>query len=148
MRSTRPTATARPRPGCWASASASSGTASRNWNSTDVAAAATAAGPTPAPGLTIVIPTYNERANVRPLHAALAAALGDLPWEVIFVDDDSPDGTSAELAALAGDDPRVRFIRRVGRRGLSSACIEGIAAGAAPVACVMDSDLQHDERLI
>ncbi len=97
------------------------------------------------PELSIIVPCYNERANVRPLVASLAAALRDVAWEAIFVDDDSPDGTAAELRAVAAADPRVRCIRRIGRRGLSSAVVEGALSTSAPYIAVIDGDLQHDE---
>src|SRR5919201_2607760 len=95
--------------------------------------------------LSIVIPTFNESRNVRELLCRLEATLGATGWEVIFVDDDSPDGTATEVRNIARADPRVRCLQRVGRRGLSSACIEGMLATAAPVIAVMDADLQHDE---
>ncbi|TLU72196.1 glycosyltransferase [Lichenicoccus roseus] len=101
-----------------------------------------------APILSIVVPCYKERANVRPLVAALEAALDPTlrgAWEVIFVDDDSPDGTTTEIRTLAAQDTRVRGLRRVGRRGLSSAVIEGVMASSAEFVAVMDGDLQHDE---
>lgn len=98
--------------------------------------------------LAVVIPTYNERDNVAPLLAALARALARQRWEVVFVDDDSPDGTAAVVRALARDDERVRCLVRIGRRGLSSACIEGALATTAPCVCVIDADLQHDESII
>ena len=98
--------------------------------------------------LSIVVPTYRERGNITRLYRALSAALPGVSWEVIFVDDDSDDGSLDELAALADDDPRVRYLRRVGRRGLSSACIEGIGLTRSPYVCIMDADLQHDETLI
>ncbi len=97
------------------------------------------------PELSVVIPCYNERANVAPLVAALAGALAGLEWEAIFVDDDSPDGTWAEAKRIACLHTRARCLRRVGRRGLSSAVIEGALASAAPFVAVMDGDLQHDE---
>lgn len=100
------------------------------------------------PELTVVVPTYNEAENVLPLVEALRAALTGLDWEVIFVDDDSPDGTAARARELGRQDPRVRCLHRVGRRGLAGACIEGILASNAPIAVVMDGDLQHDERLL
>ena len=68
-----------------------------------------------------------------------------MAWEVIFVDDNSPDGTWNVVRDLARQDSRVRCIRRIGRRGLSGACIEGILASSAPCAAVIDADLQHDE---
>ncbi|WP_066649817.1 MULTISPECIES: glycosyltransferase family 2 protein [Sphingomonas] len=96
----------------------------------------------------IVIPTFNEAANVPRLVEKLNAALAGLAWEAIFVDDDSPDGTADAARALARADRRVRVIQRIGRRGLSSACIEGMCATAAPVVAVIDGDLQHDETLL
>jgi dolichol-phosphate mannosyltransferase len=101
-----------------------------------------------APRLTVVVPCYNEAGNVAEMVRRLDAALAGLAWEAVFVDDDSPDGTAAIAKAIAATDPRVRCIRRVGRRGLSSACIEGILSSAAPFVAVIDGDLQHDERLL
>ncbi len=98
--------------------------------------------------LAIVVPTFNERGNVAALVASLDEALAGRGWEAIFVDDDSPDGTSDAARALARIDPRVRVIQRIGRRGLSSACIEGMCATAAPIVAVIDGDLQHDETLL
>jgi dolichol-phosphate mannosyltransferase len=106
--------------------------------------------PTPAtiPALSIVVPTFNEKANIRPLVALLDAALGDVAWEVVFVDDDSPDGTAKEVRDLARERGDVRVIHRIGRRGLAGACIEGILSSLAPVVAVMDADLQHDEKVL
>jgi dolichol-phosphate mannosyltransferase len=101
-----------------------------------------------APILTIVVPTLNERDNVKPLVALLDAALPDVDWEVMFVDDDSTDDTAKRIRALALVDPRVRCIQRIGRRGLSTACIEGVLACSAAYVAVMDADLQHDEALL
>ncbi len=95
--------------------------------------------------LTVVVPCYKERDNVAPMVAALDAALAGLAWEVVFVDDDSPDGTSAEAKRIAQTDPRVRCIRRIGRRGLSSAVIEGALSSSADHIAVIDGDMQHDE---
>ncbi|MEH2509830.1 dolichol-phosphate mannosyltransferase [Nitrobacteraceae bacterium AZCC 1564] len=95
--------------------------------------------------LCVVVPTFNERDNVPKLFKKLEAALAGISWEVIFVDDNSPDGTFDVARSLAQSDPRVRCIRRIGRRGLSGACIEGILASSAPFVAVMDADLQHDE---
>lgn len=77
--------------------------------------------------------------------AALTAALEGLAWEVVFVDDNSPDGTSVEVKQIARTNERVRCIRRVGRRGLSSAVIEGALSSAADYIAVIDGDMQHDE---
>ncbi|MBK7766712.1 MAG: glycosyltransferase family 2 protein [Sulfuritalea sp.] len=100
------------------------------------------------PQLSIVVPTYNEAGNVIELRDRVAAALAGFDWEMIYVDDDSPDGTSATVRELAQRDSRVRCIQRIGRRGLSSACIEGMLASSAGVVAVIDADLQHDERLL
>jgi dolichol-phosphate mannosyltransferase len=97
------------------------------------------------PQLSVVVPTFNERDNVTVLYRRLEATLAGIPWEVVFVDDNSPDGTWQVVRGLARQDPRVRCIRRIGRRGLSGACIEGILASSAPYAAVIDADLQHDE---
>jgi dolichol-phosphate mannosyltransferase len=98
--------------------------------------------------LTIVVPTLNERENIDPLLARLDKVLHGVNWEVIFVDDDSTDGTPEHLREVALRRPNVRLIHRIGRRGLSSACIEGMLASASPYLAVMDADLQHDERLL
>jgi dolichol-phosphate mannosyltransferase len=98
--------------------------------------------------LAVVIPTFNEIGNVEELIARLDKLLRGTGWEAIFVDDDSSDGTAACLHALALRDSRVRCLRRVGRRGLSSACVEGMLATGAPCVAVMDADLQHDEALL
>jgi len=95
--------------------------------------------------LSIVIPTFNERENVTKLLGKLETTLAGVTWEVVFVDDNSPDGTWDVLRELSRQDDRIRCIRRIGRRGLSGACIEGILACSAPFAAVMDADLQHDE---
>src|SRR3569833_2897808 len=98
-----------------------------------------------APQLSVIIPTFNERDNVITLFRRLQTALAGVNWEAIFVDDNSPDGTWDVVRELARQDPRARCIRRIGRRGLSGACIEGILASSAPCAAVIDADLQHDE---
>jgi dolichol-phosphate mannosyltransferase len=97
------------------------------------------------PVLSIVVPTFNERDNVSKLYRKLEATLKGIAWEVVYVDDNSPDDTWQVVRELARQDGRVRCIRRIGRRGLSGACIEGILASCAPFAAVMDADLQHDE---
>ncbi|HEY1751538.1 MAG TPA: glycosyltransferase family 2 protein [Caulobacteraceae bacterium] len=98
--------------------------------------------------LTVVAPTFNERGNVERLVEKLDAALGGLRWEVIFVDDDSPDGTAELVKQIAARDGRVHCLRRVGRRGLAGAVIEGALASAAPFVAVIDADMQHDETLL
>ncbi|MGB7419316.1 MAG: glycosyltransferase [Erythrobacter sp.] len=98
--------------------------------------------------LAIVLPTLNERGNLTPLVARIEDALGPDGWEVLIVDDDSHDGTADEGRMLALSDRRVRIIQRIGRRGLSSAAIEGFCATAAPFVAVMDADHQHDPALL
>jgi dolichol-phosphate mannosyltransferase len=98
--------------------------------------------------LTVVVPTFKERGNIVPLVNKLDQALAGVRWEVVFVDDDSPDGTADAVRALSQRDARVRVIQRIGRRGLASACVEGALSSAAPVIAVMDADLQHDETIL
>lgn len=98
--------------------------------------------------LSVVVPTFNESPNVGELVKRLDAALKDIRWEVVFVDDDSPDGTAAEVRRLAQADSRVRCIQRLGRRGLSRAVIEGVLSTSAPLVAVIDADLQHDETVL
>ena len=100
------------------------------------------------PRVSIIVPTYCEAENVAPTIAAIERALGTITWEIIFVDDDSPDGTVAAVRTLGEHDGRVRVIRRVGRRGLAGAVIEGMMASAADTVAVIDADLQHDEALL
>jgi dolichol-phosphate mannosyltransferase len=104
--------------------------------------------PRPAPELSIVVPTFNERENVPRLVDTQRAALPDVAWELIIVDDNSPDGTSETAKQIAATDSRIRCIRRVGRRGLAGACLEGILSSQARYVAVMDGDLQHDETLL
>ena len=99
--------------------------------------------------LSIIVPTYNESENVPLLVGKLNEALAGIDWEVIFVDDDSRDGTARVARSLAqASGGKVRVVQRIGRRGLSSACVEGALASSAPYIAVMDGDLQHDERLL
>ncbi len=100
------------------------------------------------PELTVIAPSFNECDNVVPLIEALSKALEGIHWEVIFVDDDSPDGTSDRVREQARLDSRVRCVQRLGRRGLTSACAEAVLASSAPYVAIIDADLQHDERLL
>jgi dolichol-phosphate mannosyltransferase len=111
-------------------------------------AAAPAGTARPAPELTVVIPTYNERQNVPLLIERLKHTLAGIEWEAIFVDDNSRDGTAAAVRKIGETDARVRCIRRIGRRGLSGACVEGMLASQATYIAVMDADLQHDETAL
>ncbi len=100
------------------------------------------------PDLTVVVPTFNEADNLTAVVAEVERALSGVDWELLFVDDDSPDGTSERARALAQADQRVRCVQRIGRRGLASACIEGMLASSAPYVAVMDGDLQHDPAVL
>jgi dolichol-phosphate mannosyltransferase len=102
----------------------------------------------PAPELSVVIPTFNERDNVAQIVKQLQDVLVGQSWEVVFVDDNSPDGTAAEARSIGQHDHRVRCVRRLGRRGLAGACIEGMLTSQARYIAVMDADLQHDERVL
>jgi len=98
--------------------------------------------------MSVVVPTFDERDNIAPLIEKLEAALAGIPFEVIVVDDDSPDGTAEAAKAISRAKPFVRCIHRIGRRGLSSAVIEGMGASAAPYVAVIDADHQHDETIL
>jgi dolichol-phosphate mannosyltransferase len=98
--------------------------------------------------LAVVVPSFNERDNVEPLIERLGTCLAGIAWEVIYVDDDSPDGTAEAVRALARRDRRIRCLHRIGRRGLSTAVIEGILSTSAPYVAVIDADMQHDETLL
>ncbi|HWU19598.1 MAG TPA: glycosyltransferase family 2 protein [Devosia sp.] len=98
--------------------------------------------------LAVIVPSYNERGNIELLYEKLAMALGDTAWEMIVVDDNSPDGTADVVNELSRVYANVRCLRRFGRRGLASACIEGMAVTSAPYVAVIDADLQHDEAIL
>ena len=98
--------------------------------------------------LTVVAPCFNEKDNIPRLVEKLELALRGIEWEVLFVDDDSPDGSADVARAISRSNPRVRCLQRLRRRGLSTAVIEGILASSAPYIAVIDADLQHDENLL
>ena len=100
------------------------------------------------PDLAVVIPTFNEAGNIKPLVDRLTQLLSEVSWEIIFVDDNSPDQTAEVIGQLARENRRIRCLQRLNRRGLSSACIEGFLSTNAPYVAVMDADLQHDESLL
>ncbi len=102
------------------------------------------------PLLSIVIPTRNERANVRPLTEELAHALSEVPYtyEVLFVDA-STDGTRHMLARLAREYPHVRCVVPHGRdKSLALSCLEGFQRARGTYICVMDADLQHPADVV
>ena len=96
----------------------------------------------------VIIPTLNERSNVAPMVHALASVLRDIDFEIVFVDDDSPDGTASRVLEISRSDPRVRLVHRIHRRGLASAAVEGMMATNAPFLAVIDGDMQHDESVL
>ncbi len=98
--------------------------------------------------LAVIIPTFNEAQNVAPLLARLALALAGISWEAVFVDDNSPDGTADLVRSIGRTDRNVRIVQRIGRRGLSTAVVEGMLATSAPIVAVIDGDMQHDERAL
>ncbi len=96
------------------------------------------------PTLSIVIPTYNEKDNISTILEKLKKELKGINNEIIFVDDNSPDGTSIIVKELTKNSPEIRLIHRIGRKGLAGAVIEGIFAANSDLVAVMDCDLQHD----
>jgi len=106
------------------------------------------AAPEVRPTLSVIVPTYREAANVPVLFERLKTALAGLPWEMVVVDDDSPDGTADVAYAIARQDPRLRCLRRVNRLGLAGAVIEGWLSSSADYVAVIDGDLQHDEKIL
>ena len=98
--------------------------------------------------LSIVVPTFNEAGNIEELLRRLVVCLNGIDWEIVVVDDDSPDGTAHLVDRIALSDPRIHCLKRVGRRGLSSACLEGMAISRGTFLAVIDADLQHDENLL
>jgi dolichol-phosphate mannosyltransferase len=98
--------------------------------------------------LSLVLPTYNEAANLPELLPSIRKVLYGISHEIIIVDDDSPDGTWKVAQKIAHNLGDVHVIRRVGRRGLSSAVIEGFLAAKGDIFVVMDADGQHDMQLL
>jgi len=98
--------------------------------------------------LSIVVPTYNEAENIHRLLGEIVTVLGNMSFEVIIVDDDSPDRTWEIAQNMTRQKPWLRVIRRIGKRGLSSAAVDGFHAARGDVLAVMDSDGQHDPALL
>ena len=102
----------------------------------------------PGSDISIVVPTYNEARNIAPFVKRAEAALAGLDWEILFVDDNSPDGTADVVRALARGDDRVRLVLRIADRGLAKASIQGMLSAKGDLLCVMDGDGQHDPEAI
>ncbi len=98
------------------------------------------------PYLSVVIPVFDERESLEPLHRELDAALAGLPGgvEILFVDDGSRDGSRDHMLELAGKDPRVRVLALDRNRGQSAALAAGFAAARGEVIATLDADLQND----
>ncbi len=97
--------------------------------------------------ISIVVPTYNEAATVPQLATRLVAALAGRDWELVVVDDGSPDGTAAVVEGLSRTLP-ARVVRRRGKLGLASAVIDGFAAARGDTLVVMDADLSHPPEVV
>src|SRR5437764_578289 len=100
------------------------------------------------PELALVVPTLNEHDNILPFALAAEKSLAGIDYEIVFVDDDSEDGTSVLIREAAQQDRRIRILQRIGRRGLAAAVVEGMLATSAPYVAVIDADMQHDERIL
>ena len=98
--------------------------------------------------VSIEVGTINEAKNIPTLISSLEAVMGGVAWELVIVDDDSRDGTAELLVDLARSRDDFRFVRRVGRIGLSTAVTEGMMTCASPFIAVMDADGQHDETVL
>ncbi|MDD5055186.1 MAG: polyprenol monophosphomannose synthase [Candidatus Peribacteraceae bacterium] len=98
--------------------------------------------------LSIILPTFNEAENITTLIQVLDGVLQGKDHEIIVVDDNSPDGTWHIVQETVKSIPTLRVIRRIGKRGLSSAVVEGFDAARGDVLAVMDADGQHDTELI
>ncbi len=95
--------------------------------------------------LTIVIPTFNEKENIYLIISKLEETLVGINFKILFVDDNSTDGTIEEIRQIALVKPYVSLLLRIGRRGLAGACIEGLLTAKSDFVAVMDCDLQHEE---
>ena len=98
--------------------------------------------------ISVVVPTYNEADNMAAIYEGLATVLAEKSWELIVVDDDSPDGTADAVRRLAKQHDNVRCVQRTQERGLCSAVHWGVQAAHGDYIVVMDGDLQHDPALI
>ena len=98
--------------------------------------------------VSLILPARNEAANIANAISKASEVLSDYNFEIIVVDDDSPDGTADIVRQIAARNFRVRCLHRIGRRGLASACIEGALAASGRVIAIMDADLQHDEGIL
>lgn len=100
--------------------------------------------------VSVILPTYDERENIVPLIEAIQKALEEegLSYEILVVDDDSPDGTALAVRERFGDDLRIRLFVRTEERGLATAIAHGILRAEGDTVAVMDTDFNHDPRLL
>lgn len=96
----------------------------------------------------LVIPTYNERENLGPLVDGVFAALEGVEFQLIIVDDDSPDGTGALADELAATRTGMSVLHRKGKRGRGAAMVDGIAAAGGDILGIMDADMQHPPEVL
>lgn len=97
--------------------------------------------------VSVVVPTYNERENIDELLSRIDASLGGIDYEVVVVDDNSPDGTAERVMELSSKYP-VKLVKRAGKFGLSSAILDGVKVCKGDYVVVMDADLQHPPEVI
>ena len=97
--------------------------------------------------VSVILPTYDERDNIQILIYQVLKYIGN-GVEIVVVDDDSPDGTWRLVQDIATTDPRVRLLRRIGRRGLTSAIREGISMARGDIICWMDCDLSMPPKIL
>ncbi|MDV6237133.1 glycosyltransferase family 2 protein [Leptospira ellisii] len=100
------------------------------------------------PFISIILPTYNEKENLPILLPRIESSLKGYSFEIIVVDDNSPDRTWEIAERLKEKHPEMRVLRRMDAKGLSSAVIAGMGSAKGNVFLVMDADLQHDERIL
>ena len=98
--------------------------------------------------ISIVIPTYNEVDNIIPLLKKLISLLNDFEYEIVVVDDDSPDGTSERVDQFMQGKKEIKLITRIGRSGLSSAIKEGLLFAKGQYLLVLDGDGQHETSFV
>jgi dolichol-phosphate mannosyltransferase len=98
--------------------------------------------------ISVILPTYNEALNLPLIIPRLQAVLKPFSYEILIMDDNSPDGTYELAERLAADTPQIRAVRRLANRGLSQAVAEGFSVAKGKFMLVMDADMQHDETVI
>lgn len=98
--------------------------------------------------LSIIVPTYRERENIPELIDRTESSMNPSEFELIIVDDNSPDGTAQVAEDLNAKYGNIKVLKRAGKLGLSSAVLDGFESARAKVLAVMDADLQHPPELL